>query len=238
MKKNSKILAILSSLVAVVVVLIAMSITNSSPQTMPNTSKPQQSPATNLPLNSPPPTQNSSSSPFLDYSYDYVISKLQNSLGLIGVTMTDPAKFNNPLDIAANCNFMSDTSKQALVKYCTISELSDKNDTLGNINMIGSTNSPGLIIVLVSSDTKFSNMGKIKGILDTVITDTICSCWNTERPNGYVTSADMIDTLRDMQISTSTHSSTAPTISLGNMHLQLEIINNGDSYMWKLLVAR
>ena len=218
-------------------VLIGIFITNSHPQTVSNTST-YPTPATNLPLPGTQTVQNLSSSPYFEYSYDDVISKLQSSLRLIGVTMSDPTKFSSTLDISSNCNFMSDPSKQALVKYCTMSELGDKNGTIGNINMIGSTDAPGLVMVLISSDDTFSNIGKVRGILDAVITDTICSCWNAERPNGYVTSADMINALRDTQIASGNPSSTTHPIQLGNKHFQLEITNDGNSYLWKLLVAR
>ena len=175
----------------------------------------------------------------LSFSYEEANSNLRTSLHSHEINMSRPLQFFTQTDINQYCHFFSDDKKQALVKFCTSSELKDKNGYfLGNINMVGSTRAPGLVIAAVQTDPTLSTLNDVKTIFGAVINETTCDCWNTEKPRGYATLSDMIDAFRDFHISGKKPNSTSQSVKLGSEHFELELTTNQNGYLWKLLVAR
>ena len=185
-------------------------------------------------------TDQSQISPFdLSFSYEEANSNLRVSLLSQGINMSRSLQFITQTDINQYCNFFSDSKRQALVKFCTSAELKDKNgDFLGDINMVGSTRAPGLVIAAVQTDPVLSNLNDVKTIFGAVINETTCGCWSTEKPRGYATLSDMIDAFRDYHIASKKPDSTSQTVPLGSEHFELELTTNQNGYLWKLLVAR
>ncbi len=175
----------------------------------------------------------------LDFSYDEANSNLRASLLSHDINMSKPIRFSSQSDINQYCNFFSDEKKQALVKYCTSTEIKDINGNfLGNINMVGSTRAPGLVIAALQSDPLLSNLNDVKIIFGAVINETICTCWDQVKPGGYSTLSDMINAQRDFQITGKQPTSASNTIPLGTEHFRIELTTNQQGYVWKLLVAR
>jgi hypothetical protein len=175
----------------------------------------------------------------LSFSYDEANSNLKTSLYSKEINMSRPLQFFSQADINQYCHFFSDDKKQALVKFCTSTELKDKNGNfIGNINMVGSTRAPGLVIAAVQSDPVLSNLNDVKTIFGAVINETTCDCWDKEKPRGYVTISDMIDAFRDFHIAGQKPNSTTHSVPLGSEHFEMELTTNAKGYVWKLLVAR
>jgi hypothetical protein len=175
----------------------------------------------------------------LDFTYDEANSNLKTSLLSHDINMSRPLQFFSQTDINQYCNFFSDQKKQALVKFCTSTEIKDKNGNfLGNINMVGSTRAPGLVITAIQSDPTMSNLNDVKTIFGAVINETTCGCWDKEKPRGYATLSDMIDAFRDFHIAGKKPNSTSQSIPLGSEHFEMELTTNQGGYVWKLLVAR
>ena len=175
----------------------------------------------------------------LDFSYEEANSNLKATLLSHEINMSKPLKFSSPTDINQFCNFFSDARRQALVKYCTSTEIRDKNGNfLGNINMVGSTRAPGLVITALQSDPLLSNLDNVKIIFGAVINETICTCWDQVKPGGYSTISDMVNAQRDFQITGKQPTSASNTIPLGSEHFRMELTTNQQGYIWKLLVAR
>src|SRR5437660_10469273 len=63
----------------------------------------------------------------LDFSYEEANSNIRTSLLSHEINMSKPLRFFSQADINQNCNFFSNNTKQALVKYCTSTEIKDKN---------------------------------------------------------------------------------------------------------------
>lgn len=182
--------------------------------------------------------QQSTASIYLDFSYDEANSNLRSTLASQHVNMTHPLRFSSQADINQYCNFLSDPKKQALVKYCTSAELRDPVGFLGDINMVGSPEVPGLVIVALQSNPMLGNYDEVKTVFGDVINETICQCWDTAKPGGYTTLSDMLDALRDFHISGKKPDSTTHSVALDNKHFEVELTTNQDGYLWKLLVAR
>jgi hypothetical protein len=206
-------------IVAIVVVLVILpSISNSSTD---NTDQSQISPLD------------------LSFSYEEANSNLRTSLRSHEINMSRPLQFFSQTDINQYCHFFSDDKRQALVKFCTSTVLQDKNrNFLGNINMVGSTRAPGLVIAAIQTDSALSNLNDVKTIFGAVINETTCNCWDKEKPRGYATLSDMIDAFRDFHIAGKKPNSTSKSVPLGSEHFEIELTTNQNGYLWKLLVAR
>ena len=196
-----------------------------------------------LPNISNPPSDNTDQSQVspldLSFSYEEANSNLRTSLHSHEINMSRPLQFFSQTDINQYCHFFSDSNKQALVKFCTSAELKDKNGNfLGDINMVGSTRAPGLVIAAIQTDPTLSTLNDVKTVFGAVINETTCGCWDTEKPRGYATLSDMIDAFRDFHIAGKKPNSTSQSVPLGSEHFELELTTNQNGYLWKLLVAR
>jgi hypothetical protein len=182
--------------------------------------------------------QESSQVAYLDFSYEEGNSDLKSALSLHQINMSNPLKFDTPAAINQYCNFLSDQKKQALITYCTSAELKDKQGFLGDINMVGSTNAPVLVIVAIQSNPMLTNYDTVKTIFGTVINSTVCQCWDKEKPRDYPTISAMVDAFRDFHINGKKPNSTTQSVPLGNKHFEIELTTNENGYLWKLLVAK
>ncbi len=183
-------------------------------------------------------TSTSNQVAFLDFSYDEENSDLKSRLALYHINMTKPIRLSSQADVEQYCNFLTDPKKQALVTYCTSTVLKSKQGTLGDINMVGSADVPGLVVVALQSDPTLQNYNDVKTVFSTVINSTICSCWDTAAPDGFLTLSAFVDKLRDTHLQTKDPTTSTHVIPLGNKHFKIELTTNTDGYLWKLLVSK
>ncbi len=175
----------------------------------------------------------------LDYTYEEVNSNLRSTLITQNINMSKPLKFSTPNDVNQYCNFLSNQTKQAMIEYCTSTEIKDEHaDFLGNLNMIGSSLAPVLVITTAQSDPLFGNYADVKTLFDDVINETVCQCWYEQKPGNYTTLSDMMDALRDFHLKGKEPNSTTHGIPLGGKHFEIELSTNSQGYLWKLLVAK
>lgn len=193
-------------------------------------------------FNSTPPEQNAKlgiSAYTLEISYETVNSDLRNTLISQKINMSNPLRFSTQENINQYCDFLSNKTKQAMIEYCTSTELKNaQGNFLGDINMVGSTIAPVLVIAAIQSDQSMSNYNEIKTVFGDVVNETICQCWDKEKPGGYQTLSALMDAQRDFQIKGNQSSSTTHGIPLGGVHFEIDITSTNQGYVWKLLVAK
>ncbi|TRZ79729.1 MAG: hypothetical protein D4R90_03250 [Nitrosopumilales archaeon] len=182
--------------------------------------------------------QQSSQVAFLDFSYDEANSDIKSTLVAYHINMTKPIRLSSQADVRQYCNFLTDPKKQALVTYCTSTVLKDKQGFLGNVNMLGSTNVPGIVVVALQSNPMLTNYGAVKTVFDVVINSTICQCWEKETPDGFLTLSALVDKLRDTHLTTKDPTTSTHVLPLGNKHFKIELTTNESGYLWKLLVSK
>ena len=175
---------------------------------------------------------------FLDFSYDEANSDIRSNLALNHVNMTKPIRMSSQSDVRQYCNFLTDPKKQALVTYCTSTELKDKEGFLGDVSMLGSPDVPGIVVVALQSNPMLSNYGDVKTVFSTVVNSTICQCWEKEVPNGYLNLSALVDKLRDTHLTTKEPTTSTHVIPLGNKHFKIELTTNDSGYLWKLLISK
>ena len=175
----------------------------------------------------------------LEISYETVNSDLKNTLIQQQINMSKPLKFSTQSDITQYCNFLTNQTKQAMIEYCTSTELKDsRGNFLGNLNMVGSATAPVLVITALQSDPTFSNYNDVKTVFSDVINETICQCWDKEKPGGYPTLGALMDAQRDFHTKGNQPFSTTHGIPLGVEHFEIDITTTNQGYVWKLLVAK
>ncbi len=175
----------------------------------------------------------------LDFPYETANSDLRSILITQHLNMSKPVKFSTPDYLNQYCNFLSNQTKQAMIKYCTSTEIKDEHGAfLGNLNMVGSNLAPVLVIATAQSDPTFSNYPDVKTLFNDVINETVCQCWAKEKPGGYATLSDMMDALRDFHLKGKEPNSTTHGVPLAGKHIEIELTTNTQGYLWKLLVAK
>jgi hypothetical protein len=175
---------------------------------------------------------------FLDFSYDEANSDIRSSLTEYHINMSKPIQLSSQADVHQYCNFLTDPKKQALVTYCTSTELKDNQGFLGDVSLVGSPDLPGLVVVALQSDPMLSNYGDVKIVFGAVLNSTICPCWQKESPEGFPTLSALVDKLRDTHLDTKEPTTSTPVIPLGNKHFKIELTTNEDGYLWKFLVSK
>ncbi len=175
----------------------------------------------------------------LDFTYAEVNSDLKSTLMAQKINMSAPLKFGTQSDINHYCDFLSNQTKQSMIEYCTSTEIKDeRGNFLGDVNMIGSTLAPVLVITAAQSDPTFSNYNDVKTLFGVVVNETICKCWETKKPGNYTKLSDMMDSLRDFHLKGKEPNSTTHGVPLSGKHFEIELTTNSEGYLWKLLVAK
>lgn len=175
----------------------------------------------------------------LDFTYETVNSDLKSTLIGQDINMSKPLRFSTTADIYQYCNFLSNQTKQAMIQYCTSTEIKDtQGNFIGNLNMVGSNIAPVLVIATAETDPLFGNYKNIKVLFNDVVNETVCQCWAKEKPGGYATLSDMMDALRDFHLKGKEPNSTTHGVPLGGEHFEVEVTTNPQGYLWKLLVAK
>ncbi len=171
--------------------------------------------------------------------FDYTInSKIAEKLEDKGISMSLAVKISTPSGIKKYCMFFEDAVKQGQIQYCTSTELLDQGDNfVGNIHMIGTVQSPKLVIVVL--EIPFGETDNVIPIFDTVIDVTVCDCWEQESPGGFADVSDWINALnefhRHANVGITTKSS---VIALEDEKIQSELTTTHTGKLWKLFVAK
>jgi hypothetical protein len=185
-----------------------------------------------------PTSQPSTPVAFLDFSYDEANSDIRSTLTPYNINMTKPIRLSSQADVHQYCNFRTDPKKPALVTYCTSTVIKDKDGFLGNVNMLGTADVPGIVVVALQSNPMLSNYDDVKTVFSVVVNSTICQCWEKEAPDGFLTLSSLVDKLRDTHLDTKEPTTSTHVIPLGNKHFKIELTTNESGYLWKLLVSK
>ncbi len=175
---------------------------------------------------------------FLDFSYYGENADIRSALATYHINMTKPIVLSSQTDVNQYCNFLTDPKKQALVTYCTSTELKDNEGFLGDVSMLGSPDVPGIVVVALQSNPMLTNYGDVKTVFGVVVNNTMCQCWQKETPGGFTSLNSLLDKLLATHKTTTEPTTSTPALPLGNKHFKIELTTNDSGYLWKLLVAK
>ncbi|MGQ0771180.1 MAG: hypothetical protein ACT4NT_00190 [Nitrososphaerota archaeon] len=170
-------------------------------------------------------------------SYVEANSLLKEKLAEHEISMSSPIKLQTPDDIKQYCTFFTDAEKQKNTEYCTSTELTDRDGQfLGNIHMIGSSDEPKIVLVLIQTDPTMSQIDSVKVSVDTVIQNLVCDCWHQVMPGNFENTAQWVDGLRQFHLSDTKPHSKSKQLTLEDKSIQLELSTNKDGYLWQFFI--
>lgn len=171
-------------------------------------------------------------------SYLDANSQIKTYLEKESISMSSPIKLQEQSDLEKYCTFFT-SELQDLIEYCTSTELLNSDGMfLGNIHMVGSKESPGIIIASVQTDPFLNNLPEIKLVFRGVIENMICTCWEelaseTEPP----TIAAWIDKVNEIHTGDNKIRSKS-NVNLSGSQLLIELTTNTEGYLWELIVTK
>jgi hypothetical protein len=172
----------------------------------------------------------------LSISYTETNKEIQSLLWMHNISMSSALKLNG-FSIDKYCTFFSDESIQNAIEYCTSTELLDSEGRyLGNIHMVGVSNSPKYVIGVIQADPISSQLDDVKIIYQTMVESLVCDCWEEKKPGGFESVSDWIDAAHSHHLEAKRITSTSEINGLAQKDLLLEITTNTEGYLWKFIV--
>jgi hypothetical protein len=172
----------------------------------------------------------------LSISYAESNKEIQSLLEMQNISMSSALKLNG-FSIKQYCTFFADETIQNAIEYCTSTELLDSDGRyLGNIHMVGVSNSPKYVIGVIQADPITSQLDDIKIIYQTMIESLVCDCWKDKKPGGFESVFDWIDAAHAHHLEAKRITSKSEINGLAQKDLLLEITTNTEGYLWKFIV--
>ena len=108
---------------------------------------------------------------------------------------------------------------------------------LGNIHMIGSTNSPDAVLGVIQTDPNMSNMDSLKATYQIMVESLVCNCWQDQKPGNLESISSWIDTVKSHHLEAKGITSNSKISGLAQKQLILEVTTNTDGYLWKFIIS-
>ncbi len=174
----------------------------------------------------------------LSISYTETNKDLQSLLAIQDISMSSALRLNG-FSIEQYCTFFADESIQNAIEYCTSTELLDLDGKyLGNIHMVGVSNSPKYVIGVIQADPIVSQLDDIKTVYQTMIELLVCDCWEEKKPGEFESVSAWIDAANNHHLEAKRITSKSEVSGLAQKNLLLEITTNTEGYLWKFIISK
>ena len=172
----------------------------------------------------------------LSISYIDTNKDIQSQLELQNISMSSALTLNG-FSIEKYCTFFADESIQNAIEYCTSTELLDSDGQyLGNIHIVGLSDSPKYAIGVIQADPITSQLDDIKIIYQTMIESLVCDCWEEKKPGEFESVSAWIDAAHAHHLEAKRITSKSEINGLAQKDLLLEITTNTEGYLWKFII--
>ena len=173
----------------------------------------------------------------LSISYTETNKDLQSLLAIQDISMSSALRLNG-FSIEQYCTFFADESIQNAIEYCTSTELLDLDGKyLGNIHMVGVSNSPKYVIGVIQADPIVSQLDDIKTVYQTMIELLVCDCWEEKKPGEFESVSEWIDAANNHHLEAKKITSKSEVSGLAQKNLLLERTTNTEGYLWKFIIS-
>ena len=167
----------------------------------------------------------------------YDIEDIQTSLKEYDIFVSSPTAITDHT-ISQYCTFF-EKGLPKNVEYCTTTAVLDSNgNTIGNINIGGSTASPILAIANLETDTLESDKEMTFAIFEIVITTLVCDCWEEEESIGFETISEWLETVHTFYYDSDQRSIKSKIDNLADTEILLEITPKDDSVLQTLIITK
>lgn len=164
------------------------------------------------------------------------VDKIKKSLSTQKIFMSSPIEITDNT-IGQYCPFFADI--QNPINHCATTVITDINgNSLGNINMGGTTDGPIMALAVIDSSPFLdSKQDVVYHVFETMIEILVCDCWEDRQPGGFESVRTWLDTAAE-KYSESTQSTLTSKITGLDATLILEITSTDESYLWTLIILK
>ena len=176
--------------------------------------------------------------PIYDSGFTYYdIEDIQNSLREYDIFVSSPTAITDHT-VSQYCTFFENGLPRN-VEYCTTTAVLDSDgNTIGNINIGGSTVTPILAIANLETDTLESDKEITLAIFETVIESLVCDCWGEEESIGFENIPEWIDTVHTFYYDSDERSIKSKIDNLAGTEILLEITPKENSILQTLIITK
>ncbi len=165
------------------------------------------------------------------------VDKIKKSLSTQKIFMSSPAEITD-YTIGRYCPSFADI--QNPIEHCATTVITDINgNSLGNINMGGTTDGPIMALAIIDSSPFLdSKQDVINHVFQTMIETLVCDCWEDKKPGGFESVRAWLDTAAEKYAESTQSTLTSKIKGLKNMNLILEITSTDEDYLWTLIILK
>jgi len=165
------------------------------------------------------------------------VDKIKKSLSTQKIFMSSPLEITD-YTIGKYCPYFTDI--QHPIEHCATTVISDINgNSLGNINMGGTTDGPLMALAIIDSSPFLdSKQDVVNRVFQTMIETLVCDCWEDRQPGGFESVRTWLDTAAEKYTESTQRTLTSKIEGLENMKLILEITSTNENYLWTLIIIK
>ncbi len=165
------------------------------------------------------------------------VDKIKKSLSTQKIFMSSPTEITD-YTIGQYCPYFSDI--QNPIDHCATTVITDINgNSLGNINMGGTTDGPIMALAIIDSSPFLdSKQDTVNYVFQTMIETLVCDCWEDKQPGGFESVRAWLDTAAEKYTESAQSTLTSKIKGLENMKLILEITSTNDNFLWTLIILK
>jgi len=165
------------------------------------------------------------------------VDKIKKSLSTQKIFMSSPKEITD-YTIGQYCPYFTDI--QNPIDHCATTVITDINgNSLGNINMGGTTDGPIMALAIIDSSPFLdSNQDVVNHVFQTLIETLVCDCWEDRQPGGFESVRIWLDVAAEKYTESPQRTLTSKIEGLENMKLILEIKSTNENYLWTLIILK
>jgi len=165
------------------------------------------------------------------------VDKIKKSLSTQKIFMSSPTEITD-YTIGQYCPYFADI--QNPIDHCATTVITDINgNSLGNINMGGTTDGPIMALAIIDSFPFLdSKQDTVTYVFQTMIETLVCDCWEEQQPGGFESVRAWLDTAAEKYTESTQSTLTSKIKGLENTNLILEITSSDEGYLWTLIIFK
>ncbi len=165
------------------------------------------------------------------------VDKIKKSLSTQKIFMSSPIEITD-YTIGQYCPSFDDI--QNLINHCATTVITDINgNSLGNINMGGTTDGPIMALAIIDSSPFLdSKQDTVNYVFQTMIETLVCDCWEEKQPGGFESVSAWLDAAAEKYAESPQSTLTSKIKGLENMNLILKIKSTNENYLWTLIILK
>jgi len=165
------------------------------------------------------------------------VDKIKKSLSTQKIFMSSPIEITDHT-IGQYCPSFADI--QNTINHCATTVITDINgNSLGNINMGGTTDGPIMALAIIDSSPFLdSKQDTVNYVFQTMIEILVCDCWEEKQPGGFESVSEWLDAAAEKYAESPQSTLTSKIKGLENMNLILKIKSTNENYLWTLIVLK